>query len=157
MVVEGQLKLIDFGLAKAIGNDTTNIMSEELVGSLNYISPEAILEADNTSDDSGNGHKVLTVFPIDISPVSSFPRLHCLCLFLLHHLLPPLPAQPPRPFYYFIFFSNILSSCSLKIYLNLITARSTRRCLVVGVHFISNGVWQTTISRCPGFEKNPCY
>jgi serine/threonine-protein kinase TTK/MPS1 len=44
MVVEGSLKLIDFGLAKAIGNDTANIVRDELVGSLNYISPEAILD-----------------------------------------------------------------------------------------------------------------
>ena len=42
--MEGSLKLIDFGLAKAIGNDTANIVRDELVGSLNYISPEAILD-----------------------------------------------------------------------------------------------------------------
>jgi serine/threonine-protein kinase TTK/MPS1 len=43
LVVEGQLKLIDFGIAKAIQNDTTSIARESQVGTLNYMSPEAIL------------------------------------------------------------------------------------------------------------------
>jgi hypothetical protein len=40
--VEGTLKLIDFGIARAISNDTTNIVREGTVGTLNYMSPEAI-------------------------------------------------------------------------------------------------------------------
>lgn len=47
--VQGTLKLIDFGIAKAISNNTTNIYRETQVGTLNYMSPEAIL------DTSGNG------------------------------------------------------------------------------------------------------
>ncbi|EIE22690.1 kinase-like protein, partial [Coccomyxa subellipsoidea C-169] len=43
LVVEGQLKLIDFGIAKAISSDTTSIAREAQVGTLNYMSPEAIL------------------------------------------------------------------------------------------------------------------
>ena len=43
LVVEGQLKLIDFGIAKAIQSDTTSIARESQVGTLNYMSPEAIL------------------------------------------------------------------------------------------------------------------
>jgi len=43
LVVEGQLKLIDFGIAKAIQSDTTSISRESQVGTLNYMSPEAIL------------------------------------------------------------------------------------------------------------------
>ena len=43
LVVEGQLKLIDFGIAKAIQADTTSIARESQVGTLNYMSPEAIL------------------------------------------------------------------------------------------------------------------
>ena len=42
LVVEGQLKLIDFGIAKAIQADTTSIARESQVGTLNYMSPEAI-------------------------------------------------------------------------------------------------------------------
>jgi serine/threonine-protein kinase TTK/MPS1 len=41
-MVEGQLKLIDFGIAKAIQADTTSIARESQVGTLNYMSPEAI-------------------------------------------------------------------------------------------------------------------
>ena len=42
VVVRGQLKLIDFGIANAIANDTTNIHRESQVGTVNYMSPEAI-------------------------------------------------------------------------------------------------------------------
>ena len=42
LMVEGQLKLIDFGIAKAIQADTTSIARESQVGTLNYMSPEAI-------------------------------------------------------------------------------------------------------------------
>jgi serine/threonine protein kinase len=42
LFVNGALKLIDFGIAKAISNDTTNIERESQVGTVNYMSPEAI-------------------------------------------------------------------------------------------------------------------
>ncbi|GFH23826.1 protein kinase domain-containing protein, partial [Haematococcus lacustris] len=42
MLVQGQLKLIDFGIAKSIQGDTTSINRESQVGTLNYMSPEAI-------------------------------------------------------------------------------------------------------------------
>jgi serine/threonine-protein kinase TTK/MPS1 len=43
LIVEGTLKLIDFGIAKAIqGNDTTNIVRDAQVGTINYMSPEAL-------------------------------------------------------------------------------------------------------------------
>ncbi|RKP36254.1 kinase-like domain-containing protein [Dimargaris cristalligena] len=42
LLVAGTLKLIDFGIAKAIANDTTNIHREHQIGTVNYMSPEAI-------------------------------------------------------------------------------------------------------------------
>ncbi|KAI0754933.1 kinase-like domain-containing protein [Daedaleopsis nitida] len=42
VLVKGQLKLIDFGIANAIANDTTNIQRDHQVGTVNYMSPEAI-------------------------------------------------------------------------------------------------------------------
>ncbi|CBJ26782.1 possibly a dual-specificity PK? [Ectocarpus siliculosus] len=46
--VKGSLKLIDFGIAKAISNDTTNISRDSRVGTMNYMCPEAF-------EDTGNG------------------------------------------------------------------------------------------------------
>lgn len=43
LFVRGSLKLIDFGIAKAIASDdTTNIYRDSQIGTLNYMSPEAI-------------------------------------------------------------------------------------------------------------------
>ncbi|KAF9049655.1 kinase-like protein [Hymenopellis radicata] len=42
VIVKGQLKLIDFGIANAIANDTTNIQRDHQIGTVNYMSPEAI-------------------------------------------------------------------------------------------------------------------
>lgn len=42
VMVKGQLKLIDFGIANAIANDTTNIQRDHHMGTVNYMSPEAI-------------------------------------------------------------------------------------------------------------------
>ncbi|KAI3820056.1 hypothetical protein L1987_13912 [Smallanthus sonchifolius] len=43
LLVRGSLKLIDFGIAKAIMSDTTNIQRESQVGTLSYMSPEAFM------------------------------------------------------------------------------------------------------------------
>jgi serine/threonine protein kinase len=45
LFVEGALKLIDFGIAKqdTSKSDTTNIVRDHQVGTVNYMSPEAIL------------------------------------------------------------------------------------------------------------------
>ena len=42
--MQGKLKLIDFGIAKEKDSNTTNINRKETVGTLNYMSPEAIEE-----------------------------------------------------------------------------------------------------------------
>ncbi|KAK7282753.1 hypothetical protein RIF29_11779 [Crotalaria pallida] len=52
LLVKGSLKLIDFGIAKAIMNDTTNIQRDSQVGTLSYMSPEAFMC--NESDADGN-------------------------------------------------------------------------------------------------------
>lgn len=42
VVVKGQVKLIDFGIAKAISQNTTNIVRQDIIGTMNYMAPEAI-------------------------------------------------------------------------------------------------------------------
>ncbi|KAI9761948.1 MAG: hypothetical protein M4579_000731 [Chaenotheca gracillima] len=45
VLVQGHLKLIDFGIANAIEDDTVNVHREQQVGTLNYMSPEAIVDS----------------------------------------------------------------------------------------------------------------
>ncbi|TYJ29089.1 hypothetical protein E1A91_A06G046500v1 [Gossypium mustelinum] len=52
LLVKGSLKLIDFGIAKAIMSDTTNIQRDAQVGTLSYMSPEAFMCVE--SDENGN-------------------------------------------------------------------------------------------------------
>lgn len=47
VLVKGRLKIIDFGIAKAIANDTVNIHRDQQIGTVNYMSPEAILRMNN--------------------------------------------------------------------------------------------------------------
>ena len=42
--VKGKIKLIDFGIAKSIKDNTINISRETQTGTMNYIPPEALLE-----------------------------------------------------------------------------------------------------------------
>lgn len=49
ILVEGTLKLIDFGIAKSIPNDTTNIHRDCQTGTLNYMAPEALVASETNS------------------------------------------------------------------------------------------------------------
>jgi serine/threonine-protein kinase TTK/MPS1 len=57
LFVRGALKLIDFGIAKAIANpeDTTKIIRESQIGTLNYMSPESIVD---TGEGEGAGPRM---------------------------------------------------------------------------------------------------
>lgn len=45
VLVKGRLKLIDFGISKAIASDTTNIGRDQQVGTANYMPPEAFVDS----------------------------------------------------------------------------------------------------------------
>ncbi|UYV68717.1 TTK [Cordylochernes scorpioides] len=44
MMVEGRLKLIDFGIASKIQQDATSVVKDSQMGTINYMSPDAIME-----------------------------------------------------------------------------------------------------------------
>ncbi|KAI9339218.1 kinase-like domain-containing protein [Zopfochytrium polystomum] len=56
MLVEGTLKLIDFGIARSIPNDTTNVHRDSQNGTINYMAPETFIEED--SDSAGASWKI---------------------------------------------------------------------------------------------------
>ncbi|KAH0563829.1 serine/threonine-protein kinase mph1 isoform X1 [Cotesia glomerata] len=49
LLVRGRLKLIDFGIASTVHGDMTSVIKNVTVGTLNYISPEALMDVDETS------------------------------------------------------------------------------------------------------------
>lgn len=57
LFVEGKLKLIDFGIANAIQADKTSVVRESQVGTLNYMSPEAIQDTSPTPQVDARGHR----------------------------------------------------------------------------------------------------
>ena len=52
LLVKGRLKLIDFGIANAIQDDTINVHREVHVGTPNYMSPEAVIDTNAPSSGS---------------------------------------------------------------------------------------------------------
>ncbi|KAI4389141.1 hypothetical protein MLD38_001397 [Melastoma candidum] len=62
LLVKGSLKLIDFGIAKAIMSDTTNIQRDSQVGTLSYMSPEAFM----CNERDANGNVIKCGRPSDI-------------------------------------------------------------------------------------------
>lgn len=53
LCVRGALKLIDFGIAKKHNADTTNIARDSQVGTVNYMSPEAITDMGSGCSEEG--------------------------------------------------------------------------------------------------------
>lgn len=73
LVVEGSLKLIDFGIAKSFAkqsqSEATDIVREQQVGTLNYMSPEAILNG---------APSALSATPIRVGRASDIWSLGCI-------------------------------------------------------------------------------
>ena len=45
LLMQGRLKLIDFGISNAIADDTVNVHREQHIGTPNYMSPEALIDS----------------------------------------------------------------------------------------------------------------
>ncbi|XP_014667494.1 PREDICTED: probable serine/threonine-protein kinase mkcC [Priapulus caudatus] len=57
LIVRGELKLIDFGIANAIQKDKTSITKDYQMGTLNYMSPEAIQDTSDPFQYEAGGNK----------------------------------------------------------------------------------------------------
>ena len=59
LLVGGRLKLIDFGIANAIGNNTVNVHRENTVGTPNYMSPESLVSQHGAAAAGSQSGKIL--------------------------------------------------------------------------------------------------
>ena len=90
MFVCGSLKLIDFGIAKQIeSNDTTNIVRDTQVGTLNFMAPEALGKLSGVDSPARNGSKPI----LKLSRSSDIWSLGCI-LYQLVYGRPPFASLP---------------------------------------------------------------
>lgn len=59
VMMQGRLKLIDFGIANAIQDDTVNVHREHQIGTPNYMAPEALLDTNALGGRSSNLGKLM--------------------------------------------------------------------------------------------------
>ncbi len=52
LLLQGRLKLIDFGISNAIQDNTVNVHREQHIGTPNYMSPEALIDSNVASNNS---------------------------------------------------------------------------------------------------------
>jgi len=68
IVAGGILKLIDFGIAKTIQPDKTSVTCDQIVGTFNYMSPEAISDLNGGADLFGNNKPNIKVVVCYVCP-----------------------------------------------------------------------------------------
>ncbi|XP_076285730.1 dual specificity protein kinase monopolar spindle 1 [Lasioglossum baleicum] len=66
LLVRGRLKLIDFGIASNMNADMTSVVKNCPIGTLNYISPEALMDSGGSSDSPTQNVKYKITFKSDV-------------------------------------------------------------------------------------------
>ncbi|XP_018392994.1 PREDICTED: serine/threonine-protein kinase mph1 [Cyphomyrmex costatus] len=66
LLVRGRLKLIDFGIASNLNSDMTSVVKNNPIGTLNYISPEALMDISGNGDSPTHNVKYKISFKSDV-------------------------------------------------------------------------------------------
>ncbi|XP_029679259.1 probable serine/threonine-protein kinase ndrC [Formica exsecta] len=66
LLVRGRLKLIDFGIASSVNSDMTSVLKSNTIGTLNYISPEALMDIGSKTDSPTHNVKYKISFKSDV-------------------------------------------------------------------------------------------
>jgi serine/threonine-protein kinase TTK/MPS1 len=74
--VKSHLKLIDFGIAKAIQTDTMNIHSNNIMGTLNYLAPEILMNFGEGKTKYGTASDIWSLGCIFYQMIYGKPPLH---------------------------------------------------------------------------------
>ncbi|XP_060061409.1 dual specificity protein kinase TTK [Erinaceus europaeus] len=80
LIVDGMLKLIDFGIANQMQPDTTSIVKDSQVGTVNYMPPEAIRDMSSSRENGKSKSK--------ISPKSDVWSLGCILYYMTYGKTP---------------------------------------------------------------------
>ncbi|XP_012664972.1 dual specificity protein kinase TTK isoform X1 [Otolemur garnettii] len=80
LIVDGMLKLIDFGIANQMQPDTTSIVKDSQVGTVNYMPPEAIKDMSSSRENGKSKSK--------ISPKSDVWSLGCILYYMTYGRTP---------------------------------------------------------------------
>ena len=83
LLLQGKLKLIDFGISNAIADDTVNVHREQHIGTPNYMSPEALLDSN-----AGNSQPSVTGKVMKLGKPSDVWSLGCI-LYQMTYGKPP--------------------------------------------------------------------